>query len=352
MLTRLWTSNVCAIAMPPHFELAERAEPGLRGPGQLTWLTRLEKDRPNLHAALARSIEAKETETAARFCSALHHFWVMHGYLSQGRLWAERAASLASQPTGMPPDQHLRLLNGAGSLAYYMGDYVEARAYFSEALAIAQNLQDDWGMAYALDGLAVRPPISEKQIVRSSCRNSLSISTGLDERWLRAITLINLGELARAREDFSTAARSYEESLRLLHEAGDKLFTATVLHDMGQLAQDQEEFERAEAIHLQSLSLSQELGSRRNVAACLEKLAGVACRLRKAQRAACLLGAAERLRQLASAPMLAVDRPDHNRCIGLARSQMGEADFAFAWTRGHGMDLEHAIAYAMAGETE
>ena len=48
----------------------------------------------------------------------------MHGYLSEGRDWIEKALAL---PGGQQPAWRARALNGAGILARSQGDYAGAR---------------------------------------------------------------------------------------------------------------------------------------------------------------------------------------------------------------------------------
>src|SRR5690606_3591550 len=60
-------------------ELAERAEPHLRGSGQLPWLTRLDVERHNMNAAIAFAVDSEDTDTAVRLGAALGQFWTVHG---------------------------------------------------------------------------------------------------------------------------------------------------------------------------------------------------------------------------------------------------------------------------------
>ncbi|WP_324193513.1 AfsR/SARP family transcriptional regulator [Nocardia otitidiscaviarum] len=62
-----------------YLELAERAEPHLRGSGQLPWLTRLAEERENLDAALRFATASGDTDTALRLAAALGMFWTVHG---------------------------------------------------------------------------------------------------------------------------------------------------------------------------------------------------------------------------------------------------------------------------------
>ncbi|WP_051179820.1 AfsR/SARP family transcriptional regulator [Nocardia concava] len=62
-----------------YLELAERAQPALRGRDQLAWLHLLDADRGNLIAALRFSHESGDAETAARLGSALGMYWALRG---------------------------------------------------------------------------------------------------------------------------------------------------------------------------------------------------------------------------------------------------------------------------------
>ena len=66
-----------------YVELAETAEPELRGSQQIEWVNRLEAEHDNLRAALSwvlKSDEPSEIEAALRLAGSLRWFWQMHNY--------------------------------------------------------------------------------------------------------------------------------------------------------------------------------------------------------------------------------------------------------------------------------
>ncbi len=78
--------------------LSERAESEILGARQGSWFDRLEVEHDNLRAALGWSLEQKEAETAARMGAAIWRFWLLRGYMSEGRRWLERALAGRGTP--------------------------------------------------------------------------------------------------------------------------------------------------------------------------------------------------------------------------------------------------------------
>src|SRR5207244_8441817 len=92
--------------------LAERAEPQLTGPEQVTWLDQLEKEHDNLRAVLQWCAETDALELSLRLCGALWRFWSTRGYLGEGLRWLDAALASAPQPSPVLA----RALNGAANL--------------------------------------------------------------------------------------------------------------------------------------------------------------------------------------------------------------------------------------------
>jgi len=76
-----------------YLALAEQAEPRIKGRGQGKWLDRLEAENDNLRAAIGWSLEAGDTQAAARFGWALAMYWVMRARHTEGRLWMEQTVA-------------------------------------------------------------------------------------------------------------------------------------------------------------------------------------------------------------------------------------------------------------------
>lgn len=131
--------------------LAEQAEPKLRGPEQIEWLDRLEREHDNLRAALAWSGAQGQVEAGLRLGGVLAGFWGVRGYGTEGR---EHLSGLLALPGAEAPTAaRAWALHGAGELAGLQGDYGEAQVLFEESLAIQRKLKDKPGIASSLNFL-------------------------------------------------------------------------------------------------------------------------------------------------------------------------------------------------------
>lgn len=155
-IERLEASGEAGVLRRRHAEcylaLAQTATEQLTGAEQRAWLERLEVDHDNLRAALAWSLAAGLPELALHICAALWRFWVMHGYLTEGRQWLREA--LAQAP-GAGTGLRAQAFNGAGVLAWRQGDLAEATAALEEALTLRRQMGDEAGMASSLNNLGV-----------------------------------------------------------------------------------------------------------------------------------------------------------------------------------------------------
>ncbi|MGD0557996.1 MAG: BTAD domain-containing putative transcriptional regulator [Streptosporangiaceae bacterium] len=128
--------------------LAETADPLLRGPEQNRWLTELDAELDNVHAAIRLAIEARDTVQALRFIQALGWYWMIR---SNGE-----SESIARMVLGIDVDAvradfevAVRRLNECFSL----DDHVHPLAAFAEPMLALHDRQperaltlfDSWG---------------------------------------------------------------------------------------------------------------------------------------------------------------------------------------------------------------
>lgn len=416
-----------------YLTLAEAAEPHLRSARRDPWLARLDRDYDNVRAALAWcQANAPPADWGLRLVGALHWFWYFRGYLTEGRQWLEQALERAGSARSTVAGA--KALAAAGRLALLQHDYAIMRprleesaaiwravgdrqelAYtltslgvaivyrqrevaagghllIAEAVALFRDINDQWGLAFALDflGDSVRLLGGDEDQVRQYKEQSLACYRALDDQWGIALELSELGEAALRARDYATACKLltealqmeqagvdrwtkahivqslgntlwhqgayeqatalYEESLAMFRALGNKLQTSAALRFLGQTAQRRGEYAQATTLYRHSLTLAQELGNEQTVALCLAALGGVAVEQGNPVRAARLFGVADALHEANHSVLPPSDSLELQRHLVKLHAMLDEGSRVAAWQQGRRLTLVQAIAYGR-GET-
>ncbi|MFF7983752.1 BTAD domain-containing putative transcriptional regulator [Streptomyces sp. NPDC007901] len=285
--------------------LAERAEPRLRGGGQLPWLARLAAEHDNLDAAL-RHLVRRDTDGALRLMGPLSWFWRLRG-LHGERVGTARellAAVGDAPPPGLEEEYVLCVINalsGAGEepeliarvdavlnayreplrLPYILVLWAVAAgprpAADPHALTLAGT--SPWARALLDVGLgfraqfAGRPEESEEYFARA-----LEGYRAAGDRWGMANCLDPLGAFAHARGDSRQALELLDEGLAYMRELAAPEETADLLRTRGTVLLHQGGTAAAEAHFEEALTLARGAGLPDKVAAARRGL-GDAARL-------------------------------------------------------------------------
>jgi predicted ATPase len=262
-----------------YLALAETTEPHLRGSLQRTWFDRLEVEHNNLRASIQWAVDSKEPVIALRFGAALWRFWLMHGYLTEGRARLAALSALADVQTGVVPHIAARAqaLLGLCRMANDQSDYAAARAFCEESQAIWQELGDRRGIALALDALGhVEPDEGWYEEARLTLEQSLSLYQELGDKHGIATSLDELAVVAHHQGDQILALILTEQSLALFQELGDKHGIASTLGSLGWITLAQEDYVQATKFLAQSLALYQALGDKQGISSALIGLGDLA----------------------------------------------------------------------------
>lgn len=369
-----------------YLSVAERAAPALVGPEQVTWLDLLEREHDNLRVALRWALDRGLTEQALRAAEALGRFWLVRGYLTEGRAWLDELLAGHLVPT---PDL-AKAMFGAGLVAFERGDRASARALFERTLTVARDVGAHEHVAGALTQLghlAVKQ--GEHAAARPLYEEGLAIRRAHGTRQALAISLYFLGDLARERGDAVEAHSLYQEGLALSRELGDSFHlghafsrlgqlalalgdaargqklleeslshwrqvgydsgVARVLSFLGQIATDQDDPARARSLFAESLRLFGKLGARVEVADCLDGCAVLAVLLGEPTQALRLAGAAHAQRAGADAPSTPAprERPRLPDILGTAWQVLDDDSAWSAWTVGAGLTYGAAVTAAL-----
>ncbi|MBV9787016.1 MAG: tetratricopeptide repeat protein [Chloroflexi bacterium] len=254
--------------------LAETAAPELRGPRQVQWLDRLEREHGNLRAALRWSLERGQIALTAQLAGLLWRFWQRHGHRQEGRSWLEQTLAHGE---ALPPDLRAKVLNAAGVLAMEQGDNEVSQGFFEQALAIYRVIGDTWGSASMLGNLSI---IVEKkgdlQQAIVLLEDSLALFRQLNDRWGIAMTDHLLGMVMRKTSALVQSRQFFEEALAIYRDLGDTGREAGLLQDLGELLLQQGSYAEAQSVCEASFALCRELGERRGMAYVLATLGQIA----------------------------------------------------------------------------
>ena len=318
--------------------LAEQAEPELTGARQAHWLERLEQENDNLRAALEWSLRPPAAERPGlRLAVALWRFWWVRGYLSEGRRWLEQALGLVSSD---PPARRARALQRVGILARSQGDWVAARERLEAGLELFQQIGDRLGCGDSFNSLGLLALNQEDyERARLNFEQSLALDRELGDRQRVGVSLNNLGGIALQQGQTAAARSLFTESLALRREVGDQWGIANALLNLSEVAFDQGNYAETLALCQESLSLRQQLGDMSGLALCLEGAARAWVAQGQAERAAVLLGGAERLREIVGVPLPPSARRVYLEGLAAARAALGEAAFATMHANGRGLSL-------------
>jgi predicted ATPase/class 3 adenylate cyclase len=368
---------------------AAEAEPELKGPDQSSFLNRLEKEHDNLRAALAWSLESGDCTDGLRLAVTLSRFWLVRGYLSEGRRWLE--FTLAASP-GAPPADSAKALIAASTLAWHQGDYAGVGPLAEEALTISRELGDKVGVAEALCRLGELRTMTGDHIAAWSLFEQSRAAWGESGAKRGVIQSLNvplhdLGTLACEQGDYDAAQRLFEEALDIAKEHGNIMDIVHHLSGLGHVARGRREYETARSCYEESLAGARRLGYKRmvtfnlqylaglawtegdlprsatlyrealayfgpagddlGIVRCLEGLTKVAAQEGDHGRAARLSVAAERLRETMRSPLPPSELAEYQTAIDAARAGLGAETFDAVRAEGRRTELSAGIRAAL-----
>jgi predicted ATPase len=330
-----------------YLAMAEAAESELFGPRQVAWLARLEEEQDNLRAALRWSLDQGEGGLTAQLGWALWRFWWMDRHFTEGQRWMEQAVPA----TGAASETvRAKALYISATMAYGKGEYERARVQCDESVRLFREAGDAPALAIALLGrglLAISQ--GEPGLAAAFLEESLSIYRDLSDAWGIAFTMSAMGVLALSRGDLDRSTERLTEGLALLHKLGDAWDISFYVQGPAMITLLRGDFHRVEELLKESLELARGLGDTSGIASCLERLAVVAAIQEQADRAARLMGAAERLHyQLGTIAFTPEERTRYEQHLGAARAQLDETRWTAGLVAGREMTIEQGIAYALA----
>jgi predicted ATPase len=341
--------------------LAEPTAAEMQGPGQLSWLDRLEAEHDNLWAAMSWLVDS-DIESAVRLFWATWRFWWLHGHSAELAGFEEKFAAGGEH---LPPHQHALTLTGAGFILLANGDQARAQMLFEQSLPLYRQSRESMSVTLTATVLGILGRIEVLQGHEAEAIEQLERSQALlarvgdaapseDERAQHMLTVALvrnfLGQILLSQGDLDSATQHFKEGLSAGRRASDSVSILISLYDLALSSQARDELTRAAGFLQEGLSVAAEAGDETSVAYYLEDLAAVAGRQDNPQRAVRLLSAAAAMLQAKGSGWLHayVPRAAHDDSVLAAlRSHLGGAAFAEAWAWGGSVGDRNAVDYAL-----
>lgn len=214
---RLTAAGEAAALRDRHLEfflkLAEQTDDALLGPGELAWLGRLDREHPNLRAALQWAGPAQRLQIAGAFW----RYWFHRGLFAEARGWL---SGVLEQPDGCAPHA-ARARTGLAVVTWYTGDHDFGERLMRMALVEYRLLGDPRGEAASLHNLGT---LALERGRHEEARELLTAARAIHERVGNrrglAFTVGNLAALAVETGDPAAAEPLLAENERLLRLLG------------------------------------------------------------------------------------------------------------------------------------
>ncbi len=367
-------------------DLAQGAAPHLSGPEQGRWLDGLELEADNLRAALEWAGH-NAPQLIPPMTRALGRFWLVRGYYDEGQRWIARVLrDVESQGSDTAPG--LPLLGVGAALAWYGGDFAAAFSLNQQQLKGAREAGDTRSEAEALGAMAdATTQMGDLERARPLFEQCLNLSRELKDEALLCEALLHatgeasaVGDFGRAKAlgdegtqlsrslgdtrqtafllnmtgfssllegDLARARPLLEESLTLSESVGDKWHTNRVWWTLGHLARIEGDFVLAHQRFDRALLELRDWGCLWPLPYHLEPRAYMDIAEARYERAACLLGAAESLRETTRHALHPVLRPEYERHLALLHKNLDASQLEAAWQKGRALAPEPAASLAL-----
>ncbi|MFB9909120.1 LuxR C-terminal-related transcriptional regulator [Allokutzneria oryzae] len=340
-----------------YHRLAVRAEADWLGPRQPSWCERLRAEHANLRVALDYClVEPGEKQIGLAMVTLLWSYWVTYGFISEGRRWFELLLALATEPTPL----RAKALWITGWIEQIRGDHFAARVALEECHALAERLGYQSAQAYAVHYTA-HAAMSEGDHAAALVlyEDALARHRALNDE-VGVITL--LYKLAfcyclrgDARHgDVDHAIALCVECLRRSEACGEIWCRTYALFVYGLGLWKQGKHREAAEMVRRCVRLKRSLNDSPGVGLALELLAWIATADGHHERAARLMGAAQRIWQTIGGPLNGIAQliACHDEAEAAVREALGDAAFHAALAKGRGLSFERVVTYALGDDAE
>ncbi len=368
-------------------QMVDEMEPHISaGNSQDIYLPRIAVEQDNLRELLEWSLR-HQPQIALRLSGGLSSFWYLSDQAIEGNRWLSRA--LANGPDDNNSRWLTRALSGAGTMAWYLGDYHKAANLHRQALEGYRRQGNLPGELDSMNHLAViLQQIEKKQEAIEMwevalkkaretehkkalvfCANNLGLYylgvgdfqraesllteclqvTGPTSNHLTTVILHNLGDVKRYQGDPDSAFSYYNHSMENAQEQGATSMIAINLWGKGMTYYQKHEYRVAFALQQQALAYIYEIKRFDHTCTIIQGLAVAYSQLAPPQQAIPFFAFSKALQQSTRLDELtSFDDEQAQNVLDSLRAQLTPLEFDLAWQEGWHWTLEQAVERALA----
>lgn len=333
-----------------HFEyylgFMQAAQPNIRqGAHQLIWLSRTEREYPNLRLALGWAVEKKERAShAMQLGLCVHNFWVTRSYIHEARQWLSKILALDPSPSQI----RANLLRFASDYASSQGEYAQAQTFEEEAMNISRALQDEPGIYFSMDGMAMLAGVQgDYERASSLLEEVLVYRRRQRDDVLLAATLNNLAIASRRLGNLERAQGLFVEAVRINREKENTKSLSHSLHGLAEINTQQGNYKDALKLFKEGIEIRLQLLDMKGLAYSLDSLALLVEQMGDVNIAVKLKGASSQIREKIGLPVTPAMKNENEDFLDRLRRELGIKKFETAWFDGQTMSLKQ-----IAGEVQ
>lgn len=325
-------------------DLVDTATREWAGPRQVDWAKRLHLDHANIRLALEYSM-ARPAEVATGIqMAAQPWFWASMDHLNEARLWIDRGLAQLSKPS----HELAWALATRGYIAAFQGDDVALRELPERAHAMALELDDLPVLALANHVIGFR-----QSLERGGIRKAIPLfaealrqydETGMAGQYHDSV-VVELAATHVLLHEFDRAAELTEDLYTRCAAAGERLNLSFALWLRALISfLGNDDPDRAEEDLLEALRIKRLFRDTLGIGLTLEVLSWAAATRGDAERAAVIMGGADRIWQTIGSRHLQGKRA---RYESQARASVGASSFEASYTRGRALRIDEVVAYGL-----
>jgi predicted ATPase/class 3 adenylate cyclase len=327
-------------------ELADRLAPDLLSRGQRRSVVRLLDEGDNIRTALAWALQQPDAKITSKLVNALLWLWIGQGHFIEGKYWVDQALQQVDKLGGTR--EKAIVLDVAGWLSLFSGDYASAFPYCDESGRIYQGLQFPVDVARTKMTAGLTGTITEKCLDGPQrIIEALEEYRSRGDRYGTAMALIALGAISVS--DPVSGEKCFREALVIMEELGNVYWPSVLRHNLALHFRMREgNWKQAAELLNSTVEPAQEYNYPVILNLYLAAMGGIAIIRDRPADAARLYGATSRFLKELGATFEPPDQSVFEENRAAAVRAMGESAFIVAFEEGARWSKAQAIAAARA----